>query len=215
MNVYEKLNLARVKFQSSNVKMSGKNSYSGYSYYELSDILPRVNEICSELKASVVVTFEKEIAKLEFIDCEKPEDKITFTSPMSEATLKGCHAVQNLGAVETYIKRYLYQHCFEIIEADCLDLTMNPNEGQSKTNSENNTNKKTDTGAKKSVSPKKLTPQEECRYQELCVRFEEFENSGLFDNLDKSYLDKAKYYINMRDVDGLEKMVAWCETQKK
>ena len=60
--------------------------------------------------------------------------KITFTSPMSEANLKGCHAVQNLGAVETYIKRYLYQNCFEIVESDILDETMNPNEKTNKTN---------------------------------------------------------------------------------
>ena len=47
---------------------------------------------------------------------------------MSEAQLKGCHPVQNLGAVETYIKRYLYQNCFEIVENDALDETMNPAE---------------------------------------------------------------------------------------
>jgi hypothetical protein len=68
------------------------------------------------------------MATLDFIDIEKPEDKITFTSPMSTAALKGCHAVQNVGATETYLKRYLYQNCFEIVEADALDATMNPNE---------------------------------------------------------------------------------------
>ena len=47
---------------------------------------------------------------------------------MSSASLKGCHEVQNLGAVETYIKRYLYQNCFEIVESDVLDETMNPAE---------------------------------------------------------------------------------------
>jgi hypothetical protein len=47
---------------------------------------------------------------------------------MSSASLKGCHEVQNLGAVETYIKRYLYQNCFEIVEGDALDSTMNPAE---------------------------------------------------------------------------------------
>jgi hypothetical protein len=46
---------------------------------------------------------------------------------MSDAQLKGCHNVQNLGAVETYIKRYLYQNCFEIVEADALDGAMDPN----------------------------------------------------------------------------------------
>ena len=51
---------------------------------------------------------------------------------MSKAELKGCHEVQNLGAVETYIKRYLYQNCFEIVESDALNGTHNPNEKQSK-----------------------------------------------------------------------------------
>ena len=125
MNVFEKLNEARIRFQNSNVKKSGKNSYAGYTYYELADILPAINKIAQELKFSCIVNFTPDLATLDFVDCEKSE-KITFTSPMSEASLKGCHPVQNLGAVETYIKRYLYQNCFEIVEADALDGTMNP-----------------------------------------------------------------------------------------
>lgn len=128
MNVYEKLNEARLKFQNANVKKSGKNSYAGYTYYELADILPAINQIAKELKFTCVISFNSEMATLDFIDNEKPEDKIVFTSPMSEANLKGCHPVQNTGAVETYLKRYLYQNCFEIVEADVLDMTMNPNE---------------------------------------------------------------------------------------
>ena len=131
MNVYEKLNEARIKFQNANVKKSGKNSYAGYTYYELADILPAINKIAQELKFSCIVNFTPDLATLDFVDCEKNE-KITFTSPMSEASLKGCHPVQNLGAVETYIKRYLYQNCFEIVEADALDGTMNPAESPNK-----------------------------------------------------------------------------------
>ncbi len=125
MNVFEKLNEARIRFQNANVKKSGKNSYAGYTYYELADILPAINKIAQELKFSCIVNFTPELATLDFVDCEKNE-RVQFTSPMSEASLKGCHPVQNLGAVETYIKRYLYQNCFEIVEADALDGTMNP-----------------------------------------------------------------------------------------
>lgn len=127
MNVYEKLNEARVRFQNANVKKSGHNKFAGYTYYELADILPAINQIAKELKFSCVINFNPEMATLDFIDVEKPEDKITFTSPMSEANLKGCMAVQCLGGVITYIKRYLYQNCFEIVESDMLDSTMNPN----------------------------------------------------------------------------------------
>jgi hypothetical protein len=127
MNVYEKLVQARIAFQDLGVKMGGKNDYAGYNYYELSDILPAINRIAYELKFICEVSFA-DIATLTFRDTEKPGEYITFTSPMSTASLKGCHEVQNLGAVETYIKRYLYQNAFEIVEADALNKTHNPNE---------------------------------------------------------------------------------------
>ena len=127
MNVFEKLNEARIRFQNANVKKSGKNSYAGYTYYELADILPAINKIAQELKFSCIVNFTPDLATLDFVDCEKNE-KITFTSPMSEASLKGAMEVQNTGAVITYLKRYLYQNCFEIVEDDTLDATLNPNE---------------------------------------------------------------------------------------
>lgn len=130
MNVYEKLNEARIKFQNANVKKSGHNKFAGYTYYELSDILPAINKLAQELKFTCIVNFTNEIATLDFVDLEKPEDKIVFTSPMSKASLKGCHEVQNTGATETYLKRYLYQNCFEIVENDLLDSTMNPNQPQ-------------------------------------------------------------------------------------
>ena len=56
-----------------------------------------------------MVSFGDEEATLEFVDSENPTERIVFRSPMSTASLKGCHEVQNLGAVESYIKRYLYQ----------------------------------------------------------------------------------------------------------
>lgn len=127
MNVYQKIAEARVLFQSRGVKMSGENKFANYKYFELSDILPAINAIGKELGFMCAVSFA-DIASLEVIDTEKPEDRLTFTSPMSTAALKGCHEVQNLGAVETYIKRYLYQNAFEIVESDALNATHNPNE---------------------------------------------------------------------------------------
>ena len=136
MSIFEKLNQARLEFQNMGVKKSGKNCYAGYTYYELSDIIPAINQLAEKLKFCCVVNFTNDLAKLDFCDLEKDE-RITFTSPMSSASLKGCHEVQNLGAVETYIKRYLYQNCFEIVEGDALDSTMNPAD-EKPTGSQNN-----------------------------------------------------------------------------
>jgi hypothetical protein len=131
MTIFEKLIEARLRFQNAGVKKSGNNKFAGYTYYELADILPETNKLANELKFCCVVNFTDEKATLDFCDLEA-DAKITFTSPMSSASLKGCHEVQNLGAVETYIKRYLYQNCFEIVEGDVLDSTLNPAESPNK-----------------------------------------------------------------------------------
>lgn len=130
-SVYKKLNDCRLKFMQAKVKKSGKNTFAGYEYFELDDILKAVIGICNDVGAVTIVNFTSEAATLTFTDCDSGQS-IVFTSPMASASLKGCHEVQNLGAVESYIKRYLYQNCFEIAEPDSLDKTMNPNETKQK-----------------------------------------------------------------------------------
>lgn len=125
MTVFEKLNEARLRFQNAGIQKSGQNKFAGYTYYELADILPVINKLANELKFCCVVNFTPELATLDFCDLEG-DGRIQFTSPMAEAQLKGCQPVQCLGGAETYLKRYLYQNCFEIVEADMLDGTMNP-----------------------------------------------------------------------------------------
>lgn len=123
MNVYEKLNECRLKLQAQNLKKTGKNSYSSYDYFELQDFLPKVNELFKESGLCGIVSFNTETAELMIVNTEKPEEKILITSPMAEANLKGCHAIQNLGAVQTYQRRYLYMAALEIVEHDALDAT--------------------------------------------------------------------------------------------
>lgn len=180
MNVYEKLIQARVMFQESNVKKSGQNKYAGYTYFELNDILPICNKICNEIKAVCVLNFTESVATLQFIDCEKTDDVITFTSPMSEATLKGCHKVQNLGAVETYIKRYLYQNCFEIAENDALDSQLINNNQNI-----NNANNTSNSGTQKKESLPKWTKEQSDSMSGLMAKFPENRKS-VYRNLMKN-----------------------------
>lgn len=121
MNIYEKLQEARVELQGMNLKKSGKNSFAQYDYFELADFMPHINRIMLEKKLTGFCSFTEDLASLTLVNSEKPEERIVFTSPMSKANLKGCHEVQNLGAVETYQRRYLYTTAFEIVEADLLD----------------------------------------------------------------------------------------------
>ena len=125
MNVFEKLNEARLRFQNAGVSKSGHNKFAGYTYYELADILPVINKLANELKFCCVINYKQDLATLDFCDIEKDE-KITFSCPMCTTTVKGATEVQCEGAVITYLKRYLYQNCFEIVEADMLDGTLDP-----------------------------------------------------------------------------------------
>ena len=120
MSVYIKLQEARMKLQNTALKKSGHNKFAGYYYFELGDFLPAIQRICSEMGLCGIVAFTSNMAYLTINDTEDGSF-VTFTSPMSSAALKGCHDVQNLGAVQTYLRRYLWVNAFEIVEHDALE----------------------------------------------------------------------------------------------
>lgn len=122
-NIFVKLQEARCKLQDAGLEKSGENKYSGYSYFELSDFLPSINKINKELGLYTEVSFTNEVATLTIINADAPEEVRVFSSPMKAATLKGCHEIQNLGAVQSYERRYLYMAAYEIVEADALEAT--------------------------------------------------------------------------------------------
>lgn len=123
MNIYGKLLKARIELQNRNLKQTGDNKFAGYKYYELGDFLPSINQLFYDNLLCSIITFDKDVATMTITNVEKPEETLTFTSPMATAELKGCHAIQNLGAVETYSRRYLYMAALEIVEHDALDAT--------------------------------------------------------------------------------------------
>jgi hypothetical protein len=120
MGVHKKLMDARILLQQAPLKKSGHNKFAGYSYFELGDFLPTINQIFAKVGLCGVVSFDKELATLTITDTEDSTE-IKLTSPMAEANLKGCHPIQNLGAVETYTRRYLWVSAMEIVEHDALD----------------------------------------------------------------------------------------------
>jgi hypothetical protein len=111
---------ARVKLQSTEMKKSGLNKFAGYSYFELSDFIPHVQTIFNDLGLCGVVTFSTEYAQLCITDVDDGT-VIVITSPMAEANLKGAHPIQNLGAVLSYQRRYLWMAALELVEGDAVD----------------------------------------------------------------------------------------------
>ena len=122
MNVYKKLSDARILLQQKSLTKSGHNKFAGYKYFELADFLPAIQEIFNQVGLVDVITFNKEVAMMQLYDTDDGSS-VVFISPMGSASLKGCHEVQNIGAVETYQRRYLYTTAMAIVEHDALDAT--------------------------------------------------------------------------------------------
>ena len=118
--VHKKLMAARMMLQNAPLKKSGHNKFAGYNYFELGDFIPTINQIFNEVGLCGVVSYDSEIASLTITDTDDGTS-LVITSPMAEANLKGCHPIQNLGAVETYTRRYLWVTAMEIVEHDALD----------------------------------------------------------------------------------------------
>ena len=108
MSVYTKLAKARRMLLNSKLQKSGKGY--GFSYFELSDFLPRTTEIFDELKLASFTTITTESAKMTIVDGED-ETQMTFEIPF--ASFKGdekrsLQEVQELGGSVTYMTRYLW-----------------------------------------------------------------------------------------------------------
>lgn len=121
MNVYEKLQSARIKLQGTDLKKTGHNKFAGYYYFELGDFLPQAQNVFHSIGLCGTVSFGQELATLEVVNTEKTDEKIVFSTPMASANLKGAHDIQNLGAVQTYLRRYLWVAALEIVEHDAVD----------------------------------------------------------------------------------------------
>ena len=134
-NVYQKLLEARVLFMEEDVKKSGKNMKMSYKYFELQDIVPVATPIFQKVGLLPVVTFDNEVATMTLVNVDAPEQSIVFTSPMREiepiisAKTGGevTNAVQRLGSVETYQRRYLYMIALDIVESDEIEARTGDN----------------------------------------------------------------------------------------
>lgn len=124
LNLFQKLQQARVELQEMNLKKSGHNKFAGFTYYTLEDFLPAINIICNNVGLFTAISFDKEYATLRIYDTDDIDKFIEYKSPMKEIEQKGCNAIQNLGSVQSYSRRYLYLSAFEIVENDFSDAVL-------------------------------------------------------------------------------------------
>jgi len=120
MSVHKKLMQVRVDLARQGLQRTGHNKFAGYKYFELSDFIPQAMELFLKYDLCGVVSYSPDEATLCITDVEDGT-VIVIHSPMATAALKGAHDIQNLGAVESYQRRYLWMTALELTETDPID----------------------------------------------------------------------------------------------
>lgn len=123
MSIYKKLQQARTELHAKKLEKTGNNN--GKPFFELGDFLPESIKLFNAIGLCEVISFTSELATMTIHDTDS-DATIVITSPFGSADLRGCHAVQNIGAVETYQRRYLWMTAMDIIEHDGLETAGAP-----------------------------------------------------------------------------------------
>lgn len=134
-NVYQRLLMARSKFLDANVEKSGKNMHLSFKYFELEDIVPTAIRIFNKVGLISVVNFTPDVATMEIINTENPDESVSFVAPfnqiapiVSNTGKQATNEMQALGSSITYMRRYLYMIALDICESDSIDANLGKGE---------------------------------------------------------------------------------------
>ena len=124
-NLNESIIKIRVELQNSKLKKSGKNKFAGFDYFELSDFLPRLNELMLEEGVNDLFTIKDGEAKLTLIKGNEKQEYtmpfVMFNTPLNKNGQPSMQDIQYLGALNTYYKRYLYLNAFGVTDGEVID----------------------------------------------------------------------------------------------
>ena len=138
-----KIQELRARLSGMELMQTGYNPYAKFKYYQLEDFLPTVNKLCNEI--GIMTNFSilsyrdviwddqtkeyhehpKQLARLRVKDTNGAEYE-DYEIPVAEVRMGGKerNPIQELGAANTYLKRYLYMNFLELSEGDAVDATI-------------------------------------------------------------------------------------------
>ena len=123
MNIYQRLQSARMEFLESEIHKTGKNIHAKFLYFELEDIVPTAEELFTKYHLFLLPTFPgKALGRV--INTDDPKEFVDFEIPLeflSEPAKFRMNEIQGVGSMVTYYRRYLYMIILDIIDKDELD----------------------------------------------------------------------------------------------
>lgn len=117
MSIYQKFNTMRLAFHKLPLKKTGYNDHNKSRFFQIDDFIKQSLQLCDEHGFCPLVSFSDDSATLTFIEIETGKS-IVFNSPFTRDALPKGTGAQNLGAAQTYIRRYLWAMAWELVEQD-------------------------------------------------------------------------------------------------
>ena len=130
MNVYQKLEAARKMFAEKKIDKSGINRHAGFKYYTLDDIIPEKIRIFEQVGLCDFTQFNERGAMIRVVNVDNVEEHIDFTSSLAEDESMIRNPIQKLGAVQTYVRRYLHLMMLDIVEPETVDAISGQDESK-------------------------------------------------------------------------------------
>lgn len=120
-DVYTKIQEGKLYFLEQGIRKSGNNKFHKFHYYELKDLLPVVLRWMNENNMSSHYNFTSSTATLIIRD-EDTKTSASFSIPLPAVTMENpFQAMQAIGGLQTYARRYLLIQAFDIEESDTID----------------------------------------------------------------------------------------------
>ena len=150
MNLYHKI--AKIKGEMAKAKLpkTGYNGYTKFNYFQLDDFEPILEKLCSDYGVVTFFQFGIDFASMIVVNADNPEQNVEIKCPASISGKTG-NAMQDIGAMQTYARRYLFMSFFGITESDTLDAVLGKDE-PSKQNAKPVAEPKTQTNSNPTMS---------------------------------------------------------------
>ncbi len=126
-NVWMRINAVKKGLRNTKLSKTGRNKFSNYDYMELNDFENVLEDLCDKEGINTTFFWYPDKAVLKITNVENPTDFVEVCSPVVDCGIKGASPIQNLGGMQTYIRRYLFTSTFGIAEHDIIEQQSNEN----------------------------------------------------------------------------------------
>ena len=144
MKILLKINEARQLIKKSDLKKSGRNTFSNYDYYTPEQVNKLVNDACQQVqlfnKFDLLRTELGLVAELTIFDLES-EENVKFNIATEIPEIKATNVAQQLGGAVTYSERYLLMIAYDIKDNNLDFDSQKPKEEKTKAQTEKEDNR--------------------------------------------------------------------------